>query len=237
MKNGRFHGLAALVTGAGTGIGEAAARRLGAEGAAVALCGRRAAVLESVRSTLERAVVIPMDVRREDDVARGFDAAERAIGAVRLVVVSHGVNTLSPIEETSLDDWNAVVGTNLTGAFLVAREAVRRMRPRGDGRLVIVSSVSGRPGARKFPGFGAYAASKYGLTGLVEVLAAELAGSAIGVALVCPGGVDTEMFRRTFPGTRAALSPDEVAGTIADLADPSAPAPAGAIVDLGGAAT
>jgi glucose 1-dehydrogenase len=67
-----------------------------------------------------------MDVRREAEVARGFDAAERAIGAVRIVVVSHGVNTLSPVEETSLDDWNAVVDTNLTGAFLVAREAVRR---------------------------------------------------------------------------------------------------------------
>jgi NAD(P)-dependent dehydrogenase (short-subunit alcohol dehydrogenase family) len=238
MTDGRLHGLTALVTGAGTGIGEAAARGLAAEGAAVALCGRRAEVLERSRERLVRdagrAIAVPMDARREEDVARAFDTAERGLGAVDVAVVSHGVNQLSRVEETPLETWRAVVDTNLTGVFLIVREAVRRMRPRARGRIVIVSSVSGRPGHRKFPGFAAYAASKYALTGLVEVLAGELDGSGIGVAMVCPAGVDTEMFRETFPGRTAALSAADVAVAIVDLADPAAPAPAGLILDLTG---
>jgi NAD(P)-dependent dehydrogenase (short-subunit alcohol dehydrogenase family) len=236
VERTRFQGRTALVTGAGTGIGRAAALRLASEGASVALCGRRAAALEETARLLAaasgRAVVIPVDVRIEDEVARAFDAAERALGPVDAAVACHGVNTLARVEESTLAAWNDIVATNLTGVFLVAREAARRMRPRSSGRIVIVSSVSGRPGYRKFPGFGAYAASKYALTGLVEVLAAELEGSSVGIAMICPVGVDTEMFRRTFPGLAAELTPERTAGAIADLADPAAPAPAGEIFDL-----
>jgi NAD(P)-dependent dehydrogenase (short-subunit alcohol dehydrogenase family) len=173
-----------------------------------------------------------MDVRREEDVARAFAGAERDLGPLDVVVACHGVNSLARVEDITLPSWNEVVETNLTGAFLVAREAARRMRPRGLGRIVLVSSVSGRPGYRKFPGFAAYAASKYALTGLVEVLAAELEGSGVGLALICPGGVDTEMFRRTFPGQPADLTPERTASAIADLADPRALAPGGVILDL-----
>jgi NAD(P)-dependent dehydrogenase (short-subunit alcohol dehydrogenase family) len=173
-----------------------------------------------------------MDVRREPDVARGFTLADRGLGAVDVLIACHGVNLLSRVEDTPLAKWRTIVATNLTGTFLLAREAVRRMVPRGMGRIVIVSSISGRPGFRKYPGFAAYASSKYALTGLVEVLAAELKGTGVGIAMVCPGGVDTEMFRKTFPGKTAALTPERTAAAILELADPAAPAPAGIIVDL-----
>lgn len=224
------------MTGAGTGIGRAAAIHLAQEGASVALCGRR---IEALRETARllgevsgHALVRSMDARLEDEVAGAFDDAEHTLGPLQAVIVSHGVNTLARVEESKLAAWNDVVAANLTGVFLVAREAARRMRPRREGRIVIVSSVSGRPGFRKFPGFAAYAASKYALTGLVEVLAAELEGSGVGVAMICPAGVDTEMFRRTFPGKTAPLTPERTAEAIADLADPGAHTPAGVIVDL-----
>lgn len=236
MEGTRFQGRAALVTGAGTGIGRAVAIHLAGEGAAVALCGRRPETLQETARHVSgaggRACALPMDARREDEVRGAFDAAEAALGPVEVAVASHGVNTLARAEEMAIEAWNDVVATNLTGVFLVAREAARRMRPRGRGRIVIVSSVSGRPGHRKFPGFAAYAASKYALTGLVEVLAAELDGTGVGLAMICPGGVDTEMFRRTFPGARAALTPERTAAAILDLADPGAPAPGGVILDL-----
>jgi len=236
MEAARFQGRAALVTGAGTGIGRAVALGLAGEGAAVALCGRREeALLETARLLTGaggRGRPLPMDARREEEVRGAFDAAESALGPVEVAVASHGVNTLARAEEMAIEAWNDVLATNLTGVFLVAREAARRMRPHGTGRIVIVSSVSGRPGYRKFPGFAAYAASKYALTGLVEVLAAELDGSGVGLAMLCPGGVDTEMFRATFPGARAALTPERAAAAVLDLADPGAPAPGGVILDL-----
>ena len=100
------------------------------------------------------------------------------------------------------------------------------------GRIVVVSSVSGRQGYVKYPGFAAYCASKYGLTGLIEVAAAEIAGSGIGLAMLCPGGVDTDMFRTTFPGQHASLTADDVARSLLTLLHPGAPPPRGTITGL-----
>lgn len=231
----RFEGKAAVVSGAGSGIGAAVAIMLAGEGASLVLCGRRPAPLEETRAACERAgaraVAVPLDVREEAALSAAFDRAA-SLGPVEAAIACHGINSLARAEEVSLGEWNTILSTNLTGAFLFAREAARRMRPLGAGKIVLVSSVSGRPGHRKYPGFAAYAASKYGLTGLVEVLATELEGSGVGISLVCPGGVETEMFRRTFPGSRAALSPGQVGAAILDLADPRTAPPSGSIVDL-----
>ena len=231
----RFHGQAVVVSGAGTGIGAAVAAALAAEGASVVLCGRRPAPLEETRASCERAgaraVAAALDVRDEVALARAFDRAE-ALGPLEAAIACHGINLVAGAEEMPLRDWNEVVSTNLTGSFLFAREAARRMRARALGRIVLVSSVSGRPGHRKYPGFAAYAASKYGLTGLLEILAVELDGSGVSITMICPGGVETEMFQRTFPGPRAFLTAGAAADAILNLADPRTAPPSGTIVDL-----
>src|SRR5689334_15357225 len=142
MASSRFEGRIALVTGAGSGIGRAVAIALAREGARVALCGRRVASLRETGrlapAGAERMKPIAMDVRREPDVIRGFRTADRGLGTVDVLVACHGVNILSRVQDTPLAKWSTVVATNLTGTFLVAREAVRRMVPRGTGRIVIV---------------------------------------------------------------------------------------------------
>jgi NAD(P)-dependent dehydrogenase (short-subunit alcohol dehydrogenase family) len=233
-----FEGRTALVTGAGGGIGAAIVRALVQEGARTVLCGRSVASLEAVRvplapSAADRTWVLPLDVRDARAVEDAFDRIAEIFGTTPdTLAVCHGVNTIRPLEQ--LDDtlWTEVIATNLTGTFHCLRAAMRRMRPIGHGRIVVISSVSGRPGFEKFPGFAAYCASKYALTGLVEVAAAELAGTDVGLAMICPGGVDTEMFRRTLPGRRASLTPEDVARAAIELLDPAVPASRGAIVDL-----
>ena len=232
----RFDGVSAIVTGAGSGIGSAASCALAAEGASVVLCGRRPEALERTRIACASlsatgALAVPLDVRDEHALRRAFDEAA-SLAPLGAAVACHGINRLARAEEMPAAVWNEVVSTNLTGAFLFAREAARRMRPAGRGRIAIVSSVSGRPGYSKFPGFAAYAASKYALTGLVEVLAVELAGCGVGIAGLCPGGVDTELFRDTFPGSTPGLTPERVAEALLDLLDPLTAPPSGSLVDL-----
>ena len=232
-----FEGRTALVTGAGGGIGAAVARALSEEGARVMLCGRTASTLERVKQALPpaaaEAAVCVMDVRDADAVERAFDrTAEIFGGPPETLALCHGLNTIGRLDQLADAAWNDVIATNLTGAFSCIRAAIRRMRPAGRGRIVVISSVSGRPGFEKFPGFGAYCASKYALTGLVEVAAVELKATDIGIAMICPGGVDTEMFRRTLPGRTASLAPEDVARSVLGLLDPAAPPPRGAIIDL-----
>ena len=232
----RFKGSVAVVTGAGGGIGRAASVGLAREGSALMLCGRTLQPLEGTRRDCEaaraRALVAPLDVRDETALAGIFARAGRELGPVKVAVACHGVNELRRIEEMDLRTWDDVVSVNLGGVFLFVREALRSMRASGDGRIVIVSSVSGRPGYRKFPGFGAYAASKYALAGLLEVLALELKGTAIRASMICPAGVDTEMFRRTFPGATAPVAVDRIVAAVLDMSDPRTAPVSGTVLDL-----
>lgn len=231
----RFQNRVVLLTGASGEIGKAVALRLAREGATLALCGRREGPLEDVKRTCEAltstVIALNFDVREEEAMREAFDRAD-SLGPVDAAIAAHGVNRLAPIETMETSVWDEVIETNLSGCFYMVREAVRIMKPRGRGRIVLVSSVSGRPGFTKFPGFAAYSASKYALTGLTEVASAELAGSGLSIAMVCPAGVETELFRRTVPGGTATLKPADVASVLVDLADPSSPTPSGSIIDL-----
>jgi NAD(P)-dependent dehydrogenase (short-subunit alcohol dehydrogenase family) len=232
----RFQGSVAVVTGAAGGIGRAVSVGLAREGASLVLCGRTLETLEGTgrdcRAAGARALVAPLDVRDGSALAGAFDRAARELGPVTVAVACHGVNELRRIEEMDLRTWEDIVSVNLGGVFLFVREAVRSMKKTGDGRIVIVSSVSGRPGYPKFPGFGAYAASKYGLAGLLEVLALELAGGSIRASMICPAGVDTEMFRRTFPGATASVAVERIVAAVLDVSDPLTAPPSGTVLDL-----
>jgi len=181
-----------VVTGAAGGIGSAIARRLEEAGAAV-----------FATDTAATDGVFRCDVSSEDDVAAAFREAA-AGGAVTDVVHAAGICTTSPVAELQLADWQRILDVNLTGAFLVGREAARTL-PDG-GNIVFIGSVAGVTGD---PFFAAYCASKFGVVALTQVLARELGHRGIRVNAVCPAGVRTAMSDETIRGDAERLGRSE----------------------------
>ncbi|SER06120.1 NADP-dependent 3-hydroxy acid dehydrogenase YdfG [Lentzea xinjiangensis] len=162
----------AVVTGAGSGVGRASARALLAAGFRVALAGRREdALRETAEGFPDTTLVVPTDVAREDSVVALFDAVVARWDRVDVLFNNAGTNVRpTPVEEFGLGAWEKVVGVNLTGAFLCAREAFRVMKAHGGGRIINNGSVSAsvpRPHAV------AYNATKHAMTGLTKALSLE----------------------------------------------------------------
>ncbi len=213
----RLSGKTALITGASRGIGAAAARLLGAEGARVVRVSR----------TLAAAVTpdrldIPCDLT---DPARVDALAAQVLaawGAPDLLVSNAGAFLLAPLERTSPDEFDAQVAANLRAPFLLARAFLPAMRHRGSGRLITVGSIADH---QAFPENAAYAASKAGLRALHDVLRAEYRGSGVRCSLVSPGATDTAAWdpvdpdrRPGFTPRRAMLTPEDVAEAIVWIA-------------------
>lgn len=177
------------MTGGGRGIGRAVSGRLAALGAEVVMAGTNRSTLdraaEEIRAAGGKARGVAADVSDEAAVSALFAAA----GAVDIVINNAGIGRFGPLVETTLADWEAVMGVNLRGAFLCSRAAMRAMRGRG-GRIVNIASAVGIKG---YVNQGAYTASKHGLMGLSKVMAEEGRGEGIITQVVAPGGVDTEM--------------------------------------------
>jgi 3alpha(or 20beta)-hydroxysteroid dehydrogenase len=221
----RLEGERAIVTGAARGIGAAIARRLAGEGADVILTDvlddDGLAAAEEVGGRFRH-----LDVRDADSWAAVVEEAE-STGPLTILVNNAGIIRYGPLEETSPEDFRAVLDVNLVGCFLGMRAAVPAMRRAGKGAIVNLSSTCGLHGS---PFLGAYTASKWGIRGLTKTAAIEFARSAIRVNSVHPGAVDTAMTRgesppgeieavvaRNVPAGRMA-SPDEVAALVAYLA-------------------
>jgi len=215
----------AVVSGGGSGLGREIALELARRGYALALLGRRAPPLAE---TLELAggrqagMLLPCDVRDALALERCVDEIHSRWGAADLVVPAAGVAVIAPVEEISPDDFQAIVETNLTGAFLLIRALLPAMKARGRGWLIPILSVAARRG---FPGWSAYCASKWGLRGLVAALREELRGSGVRITALYPGATDTPIWDR-LPGewNRAAMVPPrEVARALGCAldADPS----------------
>jgi NAD(P)-dependent dehydrogenase (short-subunit alcohol dehydrogenase family) len=152
----------AVVTGAGSGIGRAAARALHADGWELVLAGRRE---DALRETLPDARSVPTDITRPEDVEALFEAA----GPLDLLFNNAGIGVYSPVEELALEDWQRVVDTNLTGAFLCAQAAFRSMLGRG-GRIINNGSLAAHVPR---PNSVAYTATKHAITGLTRALSLE----------------------------------------------------------------
>lgn len=174
------------MTGASRGIGLAVADELRAAGAHTVRLARSLS-----DGAADRETTLRCDVTRPEEVARAVRSIETDLGVPDIVVNNAGVFFVKRLDETTADMFAQSIATNLTGPFLIAHAFVPAMVRRGNGHLVTIGSSSDRIA---YPGNAAYAASKYGVRGLHEVIAAELAGTGVRTTLVSPGAVDTEMW-------------------------------------------
>jgi NAD(P)-dependent dehydrogenase (short-subunit alcohol dehydrogenase family) len=196
-----LRGKSALVTGASRGIGRDIAIRLAGEGANVALCARDTAALEEVRRALEpsgaRALVLRMDVTKHDDVRHGIEEAHRVFGRLDILVnnagdLSDGAWALKS-EDLTDEDWSYSFDVNLLGAVRCTREIVPRMKKDGGGAIVNVSSIWGHEARSHLVD---YFATKAAMISFSRSMALQLIGSHIRVNCVCPGRIDTPLWRK-----------------------------------------
>jgi NAD(P)-dependent dehydrogenase (short-subunit alcohol dehydrogenase family) len=230
-----FEGLTALVTSGGTGIGRATALTLARAGASVVLGGLEERPLNDVGAEIRMlggaARVVPADVRRAEDADRLVEAALGSFGRLDVVVNSAGTSAVGELAQLSEETWDDVFDTNVKGVFLVSRAAIPHLIDAGGGVIVNVAS---QLAISAVGGFAAYCASKAAVVHLTRAMSLELIAHGVRVNCVCPGGTDTPLLRRAFPGGRGPQGtldelvrshpigrlarPDEIAEAIAFLA-------------------
>ena len=210
----------ALVTGASRGIGAAVARRLATSGARVALLARSSGALHALAAEIGGgAIPLVCDVRDASMVARAMATLTEQIGGPPDIVVNNaGSFFLASAETTSVGAFGDTLAVNLVAPFAVVHSLLPAMREANAGHIVTIGSIADR---MTFPGNAAYAASKFGLRALHEVLRAELRGSGIRVSLVSPGAVNTELWDPVDPDNQPGftaradmLSPEAVADAV-----------------------
>lgn len=183
----------AVITGANRGIGKAIAKAFAAEGASLAICARNGDSLQLVAEELRAAGTTVQsqtcDVSNEQDVEQFFQMISERFGRVDILVNNAGAFDGGPLDQVTLDDWNTVIGSCLTGSFLCSRAAFRMMKPRQSGRILNIGSISAQ---RPREGSSPYVAAKFGVWGLTQAIA--LDGRPYGITCSClhPGNVLVE---------------------------------------------
>jgi NAD(P)-dependent dehydrogenase (short-subunit alcohol dehydrogenase family) len=215
-------GKTALVTGGARGIGRAIAERLGAAGAAVAICALHAeSVREGVNQIRSRIGVGPgetgakiagrqADVSERDSVAQLFEWLDGEFGGLDILVNNAGLGIFKDLGALEPNEWRAVVGTNLDGAYYCIHEALPRLRKRGGGWIVNIASLAGK---NAFAGGAAYNASKFGLCGLSEAVMLDHRYEEVRVTTILPGSVSTEFVHGG--GAEWKIAPEDVADAVA----------------------
>ena len=240
-----LEGRIALVTGASQGIGRACALALARSGAQVALAARNGAKLAEVAAEIEaaggKAVPFEMDLANEESIKSATKAVLAHFGKIEILVNNGGITRDNLMLRMKLADWNSVLATNLTGAFLLTQAVSSSMLKSRWGRIVNISSVVGETGQA---GQANYAASKAGLIGLTKSLARELASRNITVNAVAPGYISTPMTdvlndqQRTAMLTQIPLdragTPEDIANAVAFLASAEAGYITGHVLDVNG---
>jgi len=192
----KLTGRTALITGASKGLGKAMAIALAAEGARVGLVSRDVVLLNNVAAEITTAgglaSVFPADVTNEEQVRQVERAAAAAFGNVNILINNAGINVRKPVTDFTLAEWNSVMDTNVTAAFLMCRSIVPLMTGLGYGRILNMTSIMSWV---SLPGRAAYSASKAALLGMTRAIALELAPEGITVNGISPGPFGTEMNR------------------------------------------
>ena len=191
----------ALVTGAGSGIGRAAALALATEGYLLGALGRSADELRDVGGQIEasggEAVALTADISNEEQMLTPINELIGRFGRLDVVVANAGINGVwAPIDDLTLQEWEETISINLTGTFLTIRHSVPYLKSSGGGSIIVVSSING---TRTFttPGATAYTASKAGQVAMAQQLALELARHHIRINAVCPGEIETNIDANT----------------------------------------
>jgi len=217
----RLEGRVAIVTGGGRGIGRAVALALAQEGAAVAVAARSqdelAETARLVREGGGRAIAVPTDIRRREQVQALVATTVAELGPVDILVNNAGVARFAPVAEAKEQDWRTMFEVNLLGALLCTQAVLPSMMERRRGWIINISSSAGIKGYVNQSG---YCASKHGLLGFSKVLALETQPYGIRVHAICPGAVDTRMARthRNIDDPGDWMQPEEVAATVVFLA-------------------
>jgi 3-oxoacyl-[acyl-carrier protein] reductase len=206
-------GRVAVVTGGSRGIGRATALRLATLGARVTAVSRTGQSGPPEMIGAGSIESLGLDIRSASAVNEAFAALEDRHGAIDILVSSAGAERVKPLDEVSDEDYAVTLDTNLRGAFHCVRAVLPGMKARRDGHIVSVASAAG---IRGFADDAIYAASKFGVVGMMDSLDEELRPFGIRLTTVCPGAVDTELVTWDPPGYRSHfLRPDDVAAAIA----------------------
>lgn len=203
-------GKTALVTGGGGGIGREIAAQLKAAGANVAICGRNVEKLEAAAHAIGGALTLPGDLLDDTYVQSCVDRTVETFGGLDILINNAGVALSKPFAETTIEDFDRVMATNVRAPFILIRSALPHLR-KARGRVINIASVVAHKG---YPLQSAYAASKHALLGLSKSLANELYEDGVRVHVISPGGVYTDMAKVARPD----LSPDGLISA-AEVAD------------------
>jgi 3-oxoacyl-[acyl-carrier protein] reductase len=246
MPDGKFQGKVSIVTGSGQGIGREIALAMAREGALGVVADWNEAKAQEVTSEIGAsggiAIPVKVDVSDADQVEAMVRQTLKVFGHIDILVNNAGIGHVKPFLSITLEEWNRVLGINLTGQFLCAQAVARVMVQQGSGRIVNIASISGERGGT---GRAAYGAAKAGVILLTKVMAVELAAKGIGVNAISPGPTETDQVRECHDDvTRAAYhsvlpikryaAPSEIANAALFLASEEASFVSGHILNVDG---
>lgn len=251
MGSQRLAGKIAIVTGAAQGIGRAIATRLADEGAAVAIADIQTEAAERTAAELRalgaKAIAVKLDVTKFDDAEAAASAVERELGPIDILVNNAGWDKLEPFIESMPETWDKIIAINYRGALNCCRAIAPRMKARGSGKIISISSDAGRVGST---GEAVYAGCKAAIIGFSKTLARELARYNINVNVVCPGPTDTALLRDAMAGREGVLEamargipfrrlgkPEDLAGAVAFFASADSDYATGQVISISGGLT